>query len=187
MSARDGLTRATDGARAQVRAAREALEVSRTARGGGPAKDVRQAENQLHALRGAVADDLWVLRERVGGLDDDARRTATLATVAGLGTLAAVVGSGLAVRGRVRRALAQRGVREQARALASALAREAADAVVSGTGARADVGARRGRGGLLALVAVGVAVAGATVLQQRRTAPIDPDDLWLPERSPDGA
>ena len=44
MSARDDLTRATEQARAQVRDARAAVESSRDARSGGPAKNARQAE-----------------------------------------------------------------------------------------------------------------------------------------------
>ena len=76
MSARDDLTRATDEARAQVRAARETLARSRDATGGGPAKDVTQAEAQLDALRDAIAGDLRQLRDRVTGLDPAARRSA---------------------------------------------------------------------------------------------------------------
>lgn len=192
MSARDDLSRATDEARAQVRAAREALASSRDARTGGVAKDVDQAEQQLAALRDAVAEDLRVLRGRVTGLGDAERRGATIAGIAGAGALATLVGTGLAVRGRVRRVLAQREVQQQARAIASAMARQAADAAAdvlaagtrAGTRAGSRGGRRRGRGALLAALTVGAAVAGAVVVQQRRNAPVDPDDLWLPEREP---
>jgi len=184
MSARDDLTRATGEARAQVRSAREALAASRDARSGGTAKDVGEAEQQLAALRDEVATDLRVLRDRVTGLGDAERRGATLASVAGLGTLAALVGTGLAVRGRVRRALSQREVQQQARAIASAMARQAADAAADTVGAGARAGRRRGRGGMLTALTLGAAVAGAFVAQQRRNAPVDPDDLWLPEREP---
>lgn len=177
MSARDDLTRATDEARAQVRAAREALARSRDAVGGGPAKDVAQAEAQLGALRDAIAGDLRQLRDRVTGLDPAARRSATVATVAGAGALAAVVGAGLAARGRVRRTLGRRDVQRQARALAEALARQPAPGTPS---------ARRGRGGglLAAALTLGVAAAGAVAVQRQRSTPVDPDDLWLPERDP---
>lgn len=175
MSARDDLTRATDEARAQVRAARETLARSRDAAGGGPAKDAAQAEAQLGALRDAIATDLRQLRDRATGLDPAARRTATVATVAGAGALAAVVGAGLAARGRMRRTLGRRDVQRQARALAEALARQPAADGASG---------RRSRGGgvLAAALTLGVAAAGAIAVQRRRTAAVDPDDLWLPER-----
>lgn len=184
MSARDDLTRATDEARAQVRAARDALATARTSRSGGAAKDVAQAEQQLGALRDAVTQDLLVLRDRVSGLGAGERRGATLAAVAGLGTVATVVGTGLALRRSVRRAIGQRDVQRQARAIATAMARQAADAAASATGTAARAGRRRGRGGLLTALVVGAAVAGAAAVQQRRTAPVDPDDLWLPEREP---
>ena len=183
MSARDDLERAATEARTQVSTAREALAASREARGGGEARNARQAEDQLHALRGAVADDVRALRDRLVGLDASTRRGATTAAVAGAGTLAALVGSGLAVRGRVRRGIAQRGVQKQALAIARAMAGEALGAATSATSTpTAPVpGRRRGRGALVAVLAVGAAVAGAALVQQRR-APVDDDDLWLPER-----
>ena len=180
MSARDDLERAAAEARTQVGAARDALAASRDARGGGEARNARQAEDQLHALRGAVADDVRALRDRLTGLDASTRRGATTAAVAGAGTLAALVGSGFAVRGRVRRGIAQRGVQKQAVAIARALAGEALGAATSTVAAPA-TRRRRGRGALIAALAVGAAVAGAAVVQQRR-APVDDDDLWLPER-----
>lgn len=181
MSARDDLSRATGEAREQVRAARAALAGSRAERGGGPAKDVAQAEAQLQGLRDAVTDDLRVLRDRVTGMDDRDRRGATLAAVTGAGSLAVLVGTGLAVRGRVRRTLARREVQQQARAIATAMARQAADAMASTDAPRS--GGRRG--GLLSVLAIGAAVTGFVIEQRRRTAPVDPDDLWLPERTPD--
>lgn len=182
MSARDDLTRATDEARAQVRSAREALAASRDARTGGVAKDATQAEQQLDALRAAVADDLRVLRDRVAGLGAAERRGAAIASVAGVGTLAALAGTALAARGRVRRALTRREVQEQARAIARAMAQQAMDTAAGAIGAREDEGRRRGRGGMVTALALGAAVAGAVVARQRRAGPIDPDDLWLPER-----
>ena len=180
MSARDDLERAASEARAQVGMARDALAASRDARGGGAARNARQAEDQLHALRGAVADDVRALRDRLTGLDASTRRGATTAAVAGAGTLAALVGSGLAVRGKVRRGIAQRGVQKQALAIARAMA---GDAFGTGTSMSAAPASRRrrGRGALFAALAVGAAVAGAAVVQQRR-APVDDEDLWLPER-----
>jgi ATP-dependent exoDNAse (exonuclease V) alpha subunit len=177
MSARDDLARATEEAKAQVDAARAALTASRDARSGGRAKNAREAERQLQALRGAVVDDIRALRGRLGSLDPSARRGATTAAVVGAGALATLVGSGLAVRGRVRRGIAQRGVQQQAFAIARALAGSALDAPGSPSG-------RSRRGTLVTLLAVGAAVAGAAALQQRRGAPVDDDDLWLPERGP---
>lgn len=182
MSARDDLERAASEARAQVGAARDALSASRDARGGGEARNVRQAEDQLHALRGAVADDVRALRDRLTGLDASTRRGAATAAVAGAGTLAALVGSGLAVRGRVRHGIAQRGVQKQALAIARAMAGEALGSASAAVGAPA-TRRRRGRGALIAALALGAAAAGAAVMQQRR-APVDDDDLWLPERDP---
>lgn len=179
MSARDDLERVTSEARTQVGAARDALAASRDARGGGEARNARQAEDQLHALRGAVADDVRALRDRLTGLDASTRRGATTAAVAGAGTLAALVGSGFAVRGKVRRSVAQRGVQKQALAIARAMAGEALGATTSGT--VSSTRRRGGRGALIAALAVGAAVAGAAIAQQRR-APVDDDDLWLPER-----
>lgn len=178
MSARDDLDRAAAEARAQVADARAALAASRAAGAGGAAKNARQAEQQLHALRGAVADDVRALRDRVGGLDDSARRGAAGAAVAGAATLATLVGSGLAVRGRIRSGLKQRDVRRQATAIARALAGEA---LTTAPTASSPARRRRGRGALLVTLAAGAAVAGAVLAQQRRSAP-DDDDLWLPER-----
>jgi hypothetical protein len=179
MSTRDDLTRAADEARTQVDAAREALAAARDARSGGRARDLRQAEQQLESLRSAVADDVRGLRDRLVSVDPSARRGATIAAAAGAGALAALVGSGLAVRSRVRRASEQRGVQRQALAIARAMVGQQLDAIVpTVTGAP---GRRRGRGALLGVLAVGAAVAGAALVQQRRDAPVD-DDLWLPER-----
>ena len=180
MSARGDLERAAAEARTQVDAARDALAASREARGGGEARNARQAEDQLHALRGAVADDVRALRERLTGIDASTRRGAVTAAVAGAGSLAALVGSGLAVRGRVRRGITQRGVQRQALALARAMAGEALGAATS-TVAAPPARRHRGRAALIATLVVGAAVAGAAVVQQRR-APVDDDGLWLPER-----
>jgi hypothetical protein len=180
MSMRDDVTRAGDEARSQVQAARDALAASRTARGGGPAKNAREAERQLAALRGAVADDVRALRDRVGGLDPAARRGAATVAGASAAAVATLVGSGLALRGSLRRASQQRGLRHQATALALELARQAAGPQ-DGAGSGARRGRRTGRRLVGALVVVG-AVAGAAVVAQRRNAPIDDADLWLPEQ-----
>jgi len=174
MSGRDDLARATAEARAQVRAARDALDASRDAVGGDPAKDARQAEQQLERLRGAVASDLRELRGRMTDLDAGTRRGATLAGLAGAGALAALVATGLAVRGRVRRGLGRREAERQARAIAAAMARRT-------TGGH-DGARHRGRAGLVTALVIGAAVAGAAGVQQRRGAAIDPDDPWIPER-----
>jgi hypothetical protein len=184
MSARDDLTRAAAEARAQVDDARQALTRTREARAGGPARDARQAEQQLHALRGAIADDLRSLRGRVGALDPSARRGARTAAVAGVTGLVGLVGAGLAARGTLRRGAERRSVRRQALALAAALA-DQVGASTGRTGPGATLASRPGRrrGPVLALLTVGAAVAVMGVAQQRRSAPIDPDDLWLPERT----
>jgi hypothetical protein len=180
LSARDDLSRAGEEARAQVREARAALAASREARAGGAAKNARQAEQQLHALRDAVSDDVRALRDRLTGLDASARRGAATATAVGAGTLVTLVGTGLALRGSLRRAAEQRGVHKQALALAAALAAQASGSDDRRAG-RARTGRRGRRGALLTAIAVGAAVTAAAVAQQRRTAPIDDDDLWLPE------
>lgn len=186
MSARDDLTRATAQARAQVLDARAAVAASRDARSGGPAKNARQAEQQLQALRAAVADDLRGLRSRATGADTSTRRRARTVALTGAGALTALVGAGLATRNAVSGRVDRRSIQRQAAALASALA---AQAVVEPTGSarskggRRDGGRRGGRSGLVAVLAVGAAIGAAALLRQRQHALIDPDDLWLPERT----
>jgi hypothetical protein len=182
MTAREDIERAADEARAQVRDARAALAASREARGGGAAKDVRQAEAQLLALRDAVAGDARALRDRLAGLDGSARRGVGTIAVAGAGALATLVGGGLMVRGRVRRGVADRGVQRQASAIAAALARELVQPAGAARAPRESGGRRRGRAALIAAVVTGAVVAGRVVAEQRRSAPVDPEDLWLPER-----
>ena len=174
MSTRDDLSRAAEEARTQVEVARQALTASRDARGGS-ARDTRQAEQQLHDLRRAVAGDVHALRDRLTTLDPSARRGAAAAAIAGAGALATLVGTGLTVRSRVRRGLEQRGVQKQALAIARAM--------LETTGPSSTAPRRRRRGGaILSVLAVGAAVAGAVIVQQQRSAPVDDDDLWLPER-----
>jgi hypothetical protein len=173
MSARDDLEQAAQAARRQVEDAREALARTRADAAGGPARSAKHAEQQVEAIRGAIERDLRTLRDRATGVSITApgpARTAALA--AGAGLIAVVGIAALGGRG-VRRARARRDIDRQARALATALARQA-DEVMSD--------ARRGRSGLL-LAAAGAAIAvGAGVVANRRNRPIDPDDLWLPER-----
>lgn len=182
MSARDDLVHAADEARSQVASAREALAASRATGAGAGARSARQAEQQLHELRGAVADDVRALRDRLSALDPSARRGATTAAVVGAGTLAALVGSGVAVRGRVRRALRHRDLERQALAIAGILAGGSARPASAGPTLGGRTGRRGGRGALVALLAVGAAVAGAALVQQQRALPVDDEDLWLPER-----
>jgi hypothetical protein len=184
MSARDDLARAASEARAQIEDAKHALASSRAKRAGGPARSAREAEQQLHALRGAIADDLRSLRGQARGLDPTARRGARTAAIAGVTGLVGLVGAGLAARGAVNRGSQRRTVQRQALALAAALADQAAFPAVTSPGTRTQprtAGGRRGTA--FTLLAVGAAVAAAAVAQRRRTAPIDPDDLWLPERT----
>jgi hypothetical protein len=171
MSARRDLEQAAEAARRQVQDARDALARTRATAGGGPAASAQQAEVQVEAIRRTIERDVRTLRERAVALDVNApgpARTAVLTAGAGL---AAAIGIGALGAAGLRRARARRDIDRQARALAGALARQASG-VVEG----------RGRTGLL-LAVTGVALAaGAGVLAQRRHRPIDPDDLWLPER-----
>jgi hypothetical protein len=185
MSARDDLARATEEARAQVREARAGVAASRQTRSGGAAKNARQAEQQLHALRAAIADDVRDLKGRVTGADTTTRRRAATMALAGGAALSAVIGTGLAARSAMSGRVTRRSMQRQASALAAALAEQAARATSSavvGDAARAG-GRRRGRGALVALVAAGAAVGATALVRQRQQAPIDPDDLWLPERT----
>lgn len=185
MSAREDLTRATEEARAQVHEARAEVASARQARSGGPAKNARQAEQQLHAIRAAVADDLHSLKGRVTGADTTARRRVGAVALAGGAALTAVIGTGLAARSAVSGRVTRRAMQRQASALAAALAEQASWATSSsaaGDLARAG-GRRRGRGGLVAMLAVGAAIGATALVRQSRQAPIDPDDLWLPERT----
>lgn len=188
MSVRDDLTRATEDARAQVREARDAVASSRQERSGGPARNARQAEQQLHALRAAIADDLHSLKGRATSADTDARRRAGTMALAGGVALSALIGTGLAARSAVTGRVGRRAIQKQAAALAAALAEQAARANSGSAGsttggrARAD-GRRRGRGGLVAVLAVGAAIGATALVRQSQQAPIDPDDLWLPERT----
>jgi len=184
MSARDDLARLANEARSQIEDARAGLTGAREARAGGPARDARQAEQQLHALRGAIAADLRSLRGRARDIDPTAQSGARTAAIAGVTGLVGLVGAGLAARSAVNRGAERRSMQRQALALAAALADQAV--TPSGpTRARTSGTSRRsGRGGsTLALLVVGAAAAAAGIAWQRRTAPIDPDDLWLPERS----
>jgi hypothetical protein len=173
MSARGDLEQAAETARQQVQDARDALARTRAAAGGGPARSAREAEEQVASIRAAIERDVRTLRDRAVATDLTAPGPArTAAITAGSGLLAVVGVAALGVGG-MRRARARRDIERQARALAGALARQASGVVD---------GSRRGRSGLL-LAATGVALAaGAGVLAQRRRRPIDPDDLWLPER-----
>jgi hypothetical protein len=180
----DDLDHAAGAARAQVRDARAALAASREARTGGRARDAREAERQLIALRDAVTTDARELRDRLTGTDPAASRTLGLAALATTGTLASVLGAGLIGRRSLARATERRRIERQASALGRVLAEQARAATQAPVGAAASPRRRRRGGGLLVVAALGAAVAGAVALQQRRSAPIDPDDLWLPEEDP---
>jgi hypothetical protein len=181
MSARDDLTRAASEARAQIEDAKHALASSRAQRAGGPARSAREAEQQLHALRGAIAEDLQSLRGQARGLDPTARRGARTVAIAGVTGLVGLVGAGLAARGAVNRGSQRRAVQRQALALAAALADQATFPAMTSHGTRTKPRTAGRRRSSFTLLAVGAAVAAAAVAQRRRTAPIDPDDLWLPE------
>jgi len=73
-------------------------------------------------------------------------------------------------------------VEQQARALADALARRASD---GGAGGRRD--GRGGRGALAVALAGAALAAGVGIVRERRSRPIDPAELWLPERPERGA
>jgi len=185
MSGLDDLNRAADQARAQVRDAREALAASREARGGGPARDRREAERQMLALRGAVEDDVRTLRGRLTGQDPSASRSLRVAALTASGAIAGVVGIAALGRSALSRGSERRRVERQALAVARVLADQAraAAAGVSSIASRPSAPTRRRGGSTLLLAAFGAAVAGAVIAQQRRAQPIDPDDLWLPEET----
>ncbi len=173
MSARDDLEQAAQSARLQVEEAREALARTRAAAAGGPAGSPKRAEEQVEAIRGAIERDLRTLRDRATSVSITAPGPArTAAIAAGAGLLAAVGVAALGGR-TVRRARERRDVDRQARALAAALTRQASEVVA---------GPRRGRGGVLVAAAAAALAVGAGVVANRRSRPIDPDDLWLPER-----
>jgi len=173
MSARDDLEQAAQAARLQVEEARAALARTRADAAGGPAGSAKRAEQQVEAIRGAIERDLRTLRDRATGVSITAPGPArTAALTAGAGLLALAGAAALGTRG-VRRARSRRDIDRQARALAAALTRQASEVPSN---------ARRGRSGLL-LAAAGAALAvGAGIVANRRNRPIDPDDLWLPER-----
>ena len=186
MSGLDDLNRAAEEARAQVREARDALAASRSARGGGPARNAREAERQLAALREVVADDVRTLRDRVTGKDPAAARALRIAALSTAGAIAGIVGVGVLGRSAVARGSDRRRIERQAIAVARALADQvhvASGAGDSRAGRSSASGSRRRGGGMLALAVIGAAVAGAVAVQQRRSAPVDPDDLWLPEET----
>jgi hypothetical protein len=198
MSIRDDVERAADDARAQVEAARTALAATRAAVAGAPARTAKEAERQLAALRGGLEQDLRALRSRV--LDAQGPEGGRLRSglAAGAAGVAGLVGVGLLGRSLSARRSERRQVDRQAAALAGALAARAASAassaataVAAGAGWRArSSGPQGGRdrrgGGTLKVLLVGAAVAaGAAALRARRDTPIDPDDLWLPERPAD--
>ena len=183
MSARDDLEQAAGAARRQVDEARAALASMRADAGGGPAGSPREAEDQLRALRAAIEQDVRTLRTRATTTSLTAPGPArTTAVVAGAGLLA-VVGAGLLGRRGIARARSRRQIEQQASALAAALARRTSgDAAqdLDGDGRRS--GRRGGRGALLLTLAGAAAAAGVGVVRDRRSRPIDPDELWLPER-----
>jgi hypothetical protein len=184
MSARDDLEKAAEQARTQVRAAREALASSRDARGGGRARDAKEAERQLLSLRAAVSADVRSLRDRLSGQDPAASRALRNAALGTSGTIAAVVGAGLVGRSAISRRADRRTVQRQAVALARALAaqdRSRSSDAPTGDSSGSGRSRRRGRGGVTLLAFAGAVAAAALFAQQRRSAPIDPDDLWLPE------
>jgi len=175
----DDLERAAVEARSQVREAREALASSRTARGGGRARDVKDAERQLLSLRGAVAEDARLLRARLTGEDAAATRGLRMAALGTSGAVVGLVGAGLLGRGALARRSDRRSVQRQALALARALSAQALSDVMGGDAA-AHAPRRRGRSGVVLLALAGAVATGVVLARQRRIAPIDPDDLWLP-------
>jgi hypothetical protein len=171
VSARDDLEQAADAARQQVEEARAALRRIRSDAGGGPAGSIREAEAQLASLRDAIEKDVRTLRDRASSVSittPGPARTAAITAGAGLVAIA-----GIAAFGSIglRRASRRRDIERQARALAAALAHRTSEV---------GQGPRRGRSGLL-VVAAGAALAAVAVARHRRR-PVDPDDLWLPER-----
>lgn len=182
MSARDDLEQAAASAREQVDEARSALAQLRAAAGGGPAGSAREAEAQLRTLRTALERDVTTLRERAPLASVTAPGPVrTAAIVAGAGLLA-VVGAGVLGRRGLERARSRRRIEQQAVALADALARRASD---GDAGGQRD--GRGGRGALVVALAGAALAAGVGIVRERRSRPIDPAELWLPERPERGA
>lgn len=185
MSARDDLEQAAASARAQVDEARSALAELRAAAGGGPAGSAREAEAQLRTLRTALERDVRTLRGRATMASVTAPGPVrTAAIVVGAGLLAVVSAAVLGRRG-VERARSRRRTEQQALALADALARRASDGAADDTGRRR--AGRGGRGALAVTLAGAALAAGVGIVRERRSRPIDPDELWLPERAERGA
>ncbi|MFP4150377.1 MAG: hypothetical protein ACLFV0_12935 [Nitriliruptoraceae bacterium] len=144
-------------------------------RRGGPATSVEDAEAKAARLREGIARDLAALQARVPDpeeIGEQVRRTALVVggSVAGVGTVAFLLG-----RRRAHRA-EQRQLREQAEALAEVLARaEHIAAEPPGTGS----GSGRWRW-LLVLTAIATA-AGAVLWQRQQASDLDVEDLWGPE------
>jgi len=183
----DALERAAESARNQVKASRDALAASRAERSGGPARNARDAEQQLNALRGAVADDVRALRDRLTGKDPAAARRLRIAALTTSGAIAGIVGASVLGRRSATLAAERRQAQRQAIGLARALAEHVLPGslpdlarAASSTAGRSRPTGRRG-GAAVTLALLGTAVAGAVLLQRRRDATVDPDDLWLPE------
>jgi hypothetical protein len=183
MTVRDDLARATEEARSQVREARAAVSSARQSRSGGAARNVRQAEAQLHELREAIADDLRMLKTRVSSADATTRRRTRTVAIVGAGALSAVVASGLVARSAVANRVHRRSVRRQAVELAAALTDQAARGVSDIAALRSARSSERRMGstGLIVTLALGAAIGGAALIRRQQHAPIEPEDLWLPD------
>jgi hypothetical protein len=178
MSVRDEFDAAADEARAKVEEAKAALAASRAAVSGGPARSASQAEQQLERLRASLGRDIRTLRERTASFDPLAPgplRRGMLGVAAGAASLVVV---GIAASAAGSRHQRRREAERQASAIARALLRAQATQQAPAAGRSARRSGRR----LAVLVAGAAVAAGAGLIAQRRNAPVDDADLWLPER-----
>ena len=149
--------RAADEAKETVEESRRRVKDAVEEIGGGPAKDVEHAEQQVTDLRTRLQHDLVTLRDRVPDKDDLVARgrSAGLAVAGGLAALTIGV---LGLKRRGRRRSHERRLSEQARALAVELARIDRDEVEEDL-TEEEAGGRGGRRALLALLAAGAGIA----------------------------
>jgi len=176
MKGREELEQAARAARAQMQDARDALTATRVAVSGGRAKSAKQAERQIVALRHALEADVTALRGRASDIDLTRAGSTRTVVTAGIAGLVALAGTGVALSQGFSRRGRRREADRQAIALAAALARQDRSATTSG-------GRRRGPG--LLLVGAALAAGSAYAWRRRALGPVDPDDLWLPERDQD--
>lgn len=177
MSAQEELQRAADLARQRAAEARAALASTRAAVAGGPARNAKHAEEQLDELRASLGRDVVTLRDRAAAFDPRTGGTLPRAAFVAAAGVALVIGVGVAASAAGTRHQRRRDIDRQAAALAQALLRAQSNSATPAS-------TRRGlRSSSIGLLVAGAAVAAALLARnERRSAPVDDADLWLPER-----